>query len=49
MLKLLEIFICSITVLIELIVLLIVGIIIQLIFYKVFNINLYKKISSKLK
>ncbi len=46
--KLLDFILCSTTVLTELIAVFILAIIVQAVFYRVFNINLYKIIRNKL-
>lgn len=46
--KLLDFILCSTTVLTELIAVFILAIIVQAVFYRVFNVNLYKIIKNKL-
>ena len=49
MIKLLDFILCSTTVLVELIAVILLAIVVQAVCYRVFNINLYKIIKNKLK
>ena len=49
MIKLIDFILCSTTVLVELIAIILLAIVVQVIFYRVFNVNLYKIIKDKLK
>ena len=49
MIKLIDFILCSTTVLVELIAVILLAIVVQAICYRVFNINLYKIIKNKLK
>lgn len=49
MIKLIDFILCSTTVLVELIAVILLAIVVQAVCYRVFNINLYKIIKNKLK
>lgn len=49
MIKLIDFILCSTTVLVELITVILLAIVVQAVCYRVFNINLYKIIKNKLK
>lgn len=48
MIKLIDFILCSTTVLVELITVILLAIVVQAVCYRVFNINLYKIIKNKL-